>query len=93
MVCRRAAGEGPPAAERTSGTGAPAAGHLRLVRASSEGRASGSRSASSTAAGADSGLPTTDEGDLAMQRIREWRTAYVDMIETLPYPLFREPRG
>ncbi|MBP0714219.1 ATP-binding protein [Burkholderia sola] len=45
------------------------------------------------AAGADSGLPTTDEVDLAMQRIREWRTAYVDMIETLPYPIFVEQRG
>ncbi|MFP5303998.1 hypothetical protein R2R70_22730, partial [Cobetia sp. SIMBA_158] len=38
-------------------------------------------------------MPTTDEVELAMQRIRAWQTAYVDMIETLPYPIFVERRG
>ncbi|EDT39099.1 integral membrane sensor signal transduction histidine kinase [Burkholderia ambifaria MEX-5] len=45
------------------------------------------------AAQADAAMPTTDEVELAMQRIRAWQTAYVDMIETLPYPIFVEQRG
>ncbi|WP_231716669.1 CHASE2 and HATPase_c domain-containing protein [Burkholderia ubonensis] len=34
-----------------------------------------------------------DEVEIAMQRIRAWQTAYVDMIETLPYPIFVEQHG
>ncbi|WP_176051818.1 ATP-binding protein [Burkholderia sp. BCC1644] len=45
------------------------------------------------AAGADVATPTKDEVEIAMQRIREWQTAYVDMIETLPYPVFVERHG
>ncbi|MBN3817878.1 histidine kinase, partial [Paraburkholderia sp. Se-20369] len=45
------------------------------------------------AAGADAAMPTTDEVEVAMQRIRAWQTAYVDMIETLPYPIFVEQHG
>ncbi|AOK52630.1 ATP-binding protein [Burkholderia stagnalis] len=45
------------------------------------------------AAGADAAMPTKDEVEIAMQRIRAWQTAYVDMIETLPYPIFVEQHG
>ncbi|MXN73469.1 CHASE2 domain-containing protein [Burkholderia sp. 4701] len=34
-----------------------------------------------------------DEVEIAIQRIRAWQTAYVDMIETLPYPIFVEQHG
>ncbi|WP_107312204.1 ATP-binding protein [Burkholderia metallica] len=42
---------------------------------------------------ADAAMPTTDEVEVAMQRIRAWQTAYVEMIETLPYPIFVEQHG
>ncbi|OXJ19924.1 histidine kinase [Burkholderia sp. AU6039] len=45
------------------------------------------------AAGADAELPSADEVEIAMQQIRAWQTAYVDMIETLPYPIFVEQHG
>ncbi|WP_175675303.1 ATP-binding protein [Burkholderia ambifaria] len=44
-------------------------------------------------AGVDAAMPTTDEVEIAMQSIRAWQTAYVDMIETLPYPIFVEQHG
>ncbi|WP_175689611.1 ATP-binding protein [Burkholderia anthina] len=47
----------------------------------------------SPAAGAEAAIPTTDEVEVAMQRIRAWQTAYVEMIETLPYPIFVEQHG
>ncbi|MBB1634727.1 MULTISPECIES: ATP-binding protein [Cupriavidus] len=37
--------------------------------------------------------PAADEVAQAMQQIREWQTAYVGMIETLPYPIFVEQQG
>jgi signal transduction histidine kinase len=42
---------------------------------------------------ADDAMPTTNEVEVAMQRIRAWQTAYVEMIETLPYPIFVEQHG
>lgn len=42
---------------------------------------------------ADDPMPTEGDVAIAMQRIREWQTAYVDMIETLPYPIFVEQNG
>ncbi|WP_010090094.1 ATP-binding protein [Burkholderia ubonensis] len=42
---------------------------------------------------ADGPMPAGDDVAVAMQRIREWQTAYVSMIETLPYPIFVEQNG
>ncbi len=38
-------------------------------------------------------MPTDDDVAQAMSRIREWQSTYVDVIHTLPYPIFVEQDG
>ncbi|AIO28417.1 ATP-binding protein [Burkholderia cepacia] len=42
---------------------------------------------------ADDAAPTDDDVAQAMSRIREWQSTYVDVIHTLPYPIFVEQDG